>query len=61
MRRFLRQVEPGQEFVLLRTGERYRLISITPRTGWGTEYRVLHLGEQRETNLHHSCHVEVTA
>ena len=61
MRQFLRHVAPGQEFVLLRTGERYRLISITQCPPWETAYRVLHLGKQKEAHLHPSCHVEVTA
>lgn len=57
MRVFLRQMQPGQRFTLLRTGEKYTMIRRTIGTPGGTEYVVRRDGTDVETKLHHSCHV----
>lgn len=57
MRLFLRQMQPGQRFTLLRTGEKYTMIRRTVGTPGGTEYIVMRDGAQEQSKLHHSCHV----
>lgn len=67
MRKFVRQMMPGQEFTLVRTGERYKFLRRDYSTPSGTRYVCLNLGpmpidqdQERETSLHHSCHVWVS-
>mgnify|MGYP003648118966 CR=1 FL=1 len=68
MRKYLRQVMPGQQFTLLRTGEKYRLIRRVFKTPTGTFLVVVRddpciksNGNQPfESLLHHGCHVWVT-
>jgi len=66
MRKFVRQLMPGQEFTLVRTGERYKFLRWDYSTPSGTRYVCLNLDrmpidqdQARETSLHHSCHVWV--
>lgn len=65
MRKFVRQLMPGQEFTLVRTGERYKFLRRDYSTPSGTRYVCLHLGPipvdeyPVETSLHHACHVWV--
>lgn len=54
----LRRVRPGQRFVLLRTGERYTLLTKEIDTPSGTRYVVQREGSERKSTLHHSCHVK---
>lgn len=62
MKKFVRQLKPGQEFVLIRTGERYKFLRRDHSTPSGTQHVCMHLaGPMRETSLHHSCHVWVQA
>jgi len=66
MRKFVRQLMPGQEFTLVRTGERYKFLRRDYSTPSGTRYVCLNLGpipiEQypKEVSLHHACHVWVS-
>lgn len=55
----LRQVRPGQRFVLLRTRERYTLVAKEIGTPSGTRYVVQRDGSDRKSTLHHSCHVKL--
>lgn len=57
MRKFLRQLMPGQTFTLLRTGERYTFLRRDIGTPGGTRYVVRSEDRRSETSLHHSCHV----
>jgi len=50
-------MQPGDKFILLRTMEQYTLLRREYRTPSGTRYVVTKDG-QKETYLHHSCHVE---
>jgi hypothetical protein len=66
MRKFVRQLMPGQEFTLVRTGERYRFLRRDYSTPSGTRYVCLNIDrmpidqdQERETSLHHACHVLV--
>lgn len=66
MRKFVRQLMPGQEFTLVRTGERYKFLRLDYSTPSGTRYVCLNLDrmpidqdQERETSLHHACHVWV--
>lgn len=54
----VRNLQPGQHFILKRTGERYRFIGRRHESPKGTEYVVLRSGFAKPTTLHHSCHVE---
>lgn len=54
----LRQINPGQRFVLIRTGERYEFIRRSTEKWGGTRYVVKREGEAKETTLHHSCHIK---
>ena len=67
MRKFVRQLMPGQEFTLVRTGERYKFLRRDHSTPSGTRYVCLNLermpidqDQERETSLHHACHVWVS-
>jgi len=53
----VRNMQPGDKFILLRTMEQYTLLRREYRTPSGTRYVVTKDG-QKETYLHHSCHVE---
>ena len=67
MRKFVRQLTPGQQFTLLRTGEKYRFVRRDYSTPSGTRHVVVRDdpyitakdGRQAETTLHHACHVWV--
>lgn len=54
----LRRVQPGQRFVLLRTMERYTLLERQIGTPSGTRYVVQRHGSDKQSTLHHSCHVK---
>lgn len=54
----LRQLPVGTRFVLKRTGQRFRLVRREIATPSGTRYVVIRDGENRESSLHHSCHVK---
>lgn len=56
-RKRVRNMQPGQLFVLRRTGEVYEFIRKDHVTPSGTKHVVIKRGESRETSLHHSCHV----
>lgn len=58
-RKFLRQLQPGTAFTLLRTGQDYTLVRKEISSPAGTRYVVRRHGENGETALHHSCHVLV--
>lgn len=66
MRKFVRQLMPGQEFTLMRTGERYKFLRRDYSTPSGTRYVCLNLGPipieeyPKETSLHHACNVWVS-
>jgi hypothetical protein len=67
MRKFMRQLMPGQEFTLVRTGVRYKFLRRDYSTPSGTRYICLNLSampvdqyEERYTSLHHACHVWVS-
>jgi len=53
----VRNMQPGELFVLKRTHEAYALLRREHGTPGGTRYVVRKHGEQRESSLHHSCHV----
>ncbi len=53
----VRNLQPGQIFTLKRTGERYVFIRREQQTPGGTRHVVQRDGQQRESSLHHSCHV----
>ena len=55
----LRNLQPGQRFILLRTGDRYEFIGHKRDTPGGTQYVVRRSGFAKPTTLHHSCHVEI--
>lgn len=65
MKKFMRNVQPEQEFLLLRTGCRYKFLRRDYSTPSGTRHVCMYLGpeprhkDQRLTTLHHSCHVWV--
>lgn len=64
MKKYVRNLQPGQRFTLLRTGEKYRFIRREYRTPSGTRHVVMRDDQyitstdgQRESTLHHACHV----
>lgn len=65
MKKFMRQVMPGQEFMLIRTGEWFKFLRRDYSTPKGTKYVCLNLTGvdikeyPKESQLHHSCHVWV--
>lgn len=59
MKKFMRNLQPEQQFILLRTGEKYKFVRRDHSTPKGTRYVVLKDGEQAESSLHHACHVWV--
>jgi len=52
----LRQLGDGMRFVLCRTGQKYRKVRLEP--GQWPRITVLRDGSNRETTLHHACHVK---
>ena len=54
---YLRQLGDGVRFVLCRTGQKYRVVRRETRFG-RREIVVLMDGSNRETTLHHACHVK---
>ncbi len=52
-------LNPGQYFILKRTGDRYVFLGQKRDTPGGTRYVVLRSGFAKPTTLHHSCHVEI--
>lgn len=58
MIRRVRNMQPGQVFILKRTGERYVFIRREHDTPGGTRYVVRKTHSARKSTLHHSCHVE---
>lgn len=55
----MREVKVGQNFMLLRTGAKYQLLSSTTVKGLGTKLYCKNLDTGRITQLHHSCKVEL--
>jgi len=53
----VRNLQPGERFLLKRTLEEYTFIRRCHETPGGTRHVVQRDGEQRERSLHHSCHV----
>ncbi len=56
----VRNMQPGDRFILLRTMEEFTLLRREHKTPSGTKYVVLKDGKT-ESSLHHSCHVEKIA
>lgn len=57
---FLRQLHPGERFILKRTGEVFTYIRCAKITPGGIKYIVLKDGAKEVSTLHHSCKVEPT-
>jgi len=64
MKKYVRNLQPGQRFTLLRTGEKYRFIRREHDTPSGTRHVVMHddpyinaPNGHKESTLHHACHV----
>lgn len=55
----VRNLKPGQKFELIRTGEAFRYMRRDINTPGGIRHWVQRLLEERQTTLHHSCHVRV--
>jgi len=53
----VRNLQPGDRFILKRTREVFTFVRREPFTPSGTRHVVLRDGERRESSLHHSCHV----
>jgi hypothetical protein len=53
----LRNLTPGTQFILNRTGDRYEFLGYKRDTPGGTQYVVRRMGFAKPTTLHHSCHV----
>lgn len=56
MTKRVRNAKEGQMFILKRTGEQYLMLRKEIKTPSGTRY-VVKKGENKESSLHHSCHV----
>lgn len=54
----LRQIPVGTRFYLVRTMQKYKLVSAGPSPCGGFKYTVLRDGTERTSTLHHSCHVK---
>ena len=54
-----RNLQPGQRFILRRTGERYEFLGRKNDTPGSTQYVVRRFGFASPGTLHHSCHVEI--
>lgn len=66
MKKYVRNLQPGQRFTLLRTGEKYRFIRCDHSTPSGTRHVVIRddayitcTDGHKESTLHHACHVLV--
>ena len=59
MVKFVRNLQPGQEFILLRTGQRFKFLRRDRTTPSGTIYVCQEVNATRESRLHHSCHVKI--
>lgn len=55
----LRQLQPGQRFILKRTGDRYEFLGHKRDTPGGTRYVVRRTGFAAPTTLHPSCIVQI--
>lgn len=55
----VRDLTPGQYFLLKRTGDRYELLGHKRDTPGGTRYIVRRAGFSALTTLHPACHVEL--
>jgi hypothetical protein len=53
----MRNLQPGERFILKRTQEAYTFMRRELFTPSGTRHVVLREGQHRESSLHHSCHV----
>ena len=53
----VRNLQPGQHFILCRTGDRYEFLGHKRETPGGTQYVVRRYGFARPATLHPSCHV----
>jgi hypothetical protein len=53
----VRNLQPGDRFILKRTREVFTFVRREPCTPSGTRHVVLRDGQQGESSLHHSCHV----
>ena len=54
----LRKLPVGFSFYLVRTMEKYKLISAGPSPLGGYRYTVLRDGAQHTSTLHHSCYIK---
>lgn len=54
----LRLLPVGFKFYLLRTGQKFKLVSAGPSALGGNKYIVQREGQTRTTWLHHSCHIK---
>jgi hypothetical protein len=54
----LRLLPVGFSFYLLRTGQRFTLVSVGPSPFGGRRYTVQREGAKHPTWLHHSCHIK---
>ena len=69
MTNFVRQLQPGQHFILKRTGQRFLFLRRDRSTPSGTRHIAVlddpyikpKDGQARESMLHHSCHVVLEA
>lgn len=57
---YLRELQPGTRFKLLRNGEKYLYIGYmqSPVSGLMCHYCQREFGDRGTTSLHHSCHVK---
>lgn len=51
----IRNMQPGQRFILKRSGERYEFLGRKHDTTGGTQYVVRRSGFAKPSTLHHSC------
>jgi hypothetical protein len=54
----VRNMQPGDKFILKRTGDKYEFLGHKRDTPGGTRYVARRSGFAAPTTLHHSCHVE---
>jgi hypothetical protein len=66
MKKYIRNLQPGQRFTLIRTGEKYQFIRREHKTPSGTLHVVMRddpyitsPNGNHESTLHHACHVWV--
>ena len=58
MTKYVRQLQPGQRFMLMRTKDKYTFIGRENKTPCGTRYVVQRDGDSKETTLNHQCVVK---